>query len=381
MINVAGNVEVSSGSALALLGTIRNTGDILDESGGTIGLFGVSVKPVILEGLGKITLSAGSIIDGMIGLANVNDTISGSGIIENPALNNETGGIVDATGGGQLTINTGVSIGPASGPAAVTNAGTLRADASSELFVADGVANSGTLNANSGIVAVAGAVTGTGSAIINGTGTVEFGAASTNLVKFAAGSTGELILDESVKYSGTIAGFGLHQSIDLVDINEATATLSYAPNSPNTSGVLTINDHDGHVAHVKFDGTFVIGNFHLANDGGGGTLLTDPPVDTAAHTIADGATLEIANGASGKITFAGPAGTLQFDNPWAFSGKVAGFGGQDQIDLADVGFGAHHARLFERRRHWRGAESQRRHSQRQYRAARQLHGVDLCHGF
>jgi hypothetical protein len=104
--------------------------------------------------------------------------------------------------------------------------------------------------------------------------------------------------------------------------------------------VLTINDHDGHVAHVKLDGTFVVGDFHLANDGGGGTLLTDPPIDTAPHTIADGATLEIADGASGKITFAGAAGTLQLDNPWAFSGKVAGFGGQDQIDLVDVSFGA-----------------------------------------
>jgi hypothetical protein len=94
------------------------------------------------------------------------------------------------------------------------------------------------------------------------------------------------------------------------------------------------------VAHIKFDGTFVAGNFHLANDGGGGTLLTDPPVDTAAHTIADGATLEVADGASGKITFAGAAGTLQLDSSWAFSGKVAGFGGQDEIDLADIAFGA-----------------------------------------
>jgi hypothetical protein len=340
MINIEGNVEVSNGSTLGMARTIRNTGDILDGFGSAIELFSAgTVKPTTLEGLGTITLSSASILEGEAGLINVNDTISGSGIIENAALNNETSGVVDATGGGQLTINTGVSIGPTSGPTAVTNAGTMRADSSSELFVANGVANSGTLNANNGIVMVAGAVTGTGHAVINGTGEVEFGAASTNLVKFAAGSTGELILDESVKYSGTIAGFGLHQSIDLADINEATAALSYAPNSPNTSGVLTINDHEGHVAHLKFDGTFSLGEFHLANDGGGGALLTDPPIDTSPHTIADGATLEIDNGASGKITFAGPAGTLQLDNPWAFSGKVAGFGGEDQIDLMDVSFG------------------------------------------
>jgi hypothetical protein len=341
IITVAGNVDVSSGSILDLLGTIRNTGNILDDSGSTIDLVSEgSSTHTVLEGQGKVTLSGDAVIEGTAGLLNVNDTISGSGIVEEAGLNNETAGVVDATGGGQLIIDTGFPIGPTSGPTTVTNSGTLQADSLSELFVGDAVLNNGTLETNNGIVMVAGAVTGTGRALLNGTGDVEFGAASTNTVKFAAGSTGELILDESVKYAGTILGFGLHQSIDLADINEATATLSYAPNSPNTSGALTINDHDGHVAHLKFDGTFVAGDFHLANDGGGGTLLTDPPIDTAPHTIADGATLEIDNGASGKITFAGAVGTLQLDNPWAFSGKVAGFDGQDQINLVDVGFGA-----------------------------------------
>jgi len=233
MINVAGNVEVSGGSALALLGTIRNTGDILDESGGTIGMFtsGTS-KAVILEGLGSITLSSGSIIDGDVGLNNVSDIISGSGTIENTALNNEAGGVVAAFGGGQLVINTGIATGPTSGPTAVTNAGFLQAGFLSELFVANGLANSGTLAADSGTVVVAGTVTGTGSAVIRGPGEIEFGAASTNSVKFVTGSTGELVLDESVKYTGAIVGFGLHQSIDLADINEATATLSYAPIRP-----------------------------------------------------------------------------------------------------------------------------------------------------
>jgi hypothetical protein len=32
---------------------------------------------------------------------------------------------------------------------------------------------------------------------------------------------------------------------------------------------------------------------------------------------------------------------LQLDSPWGFSGTGAGFGGQDQIDLTDVSFGAH----------------------------------------
>jgi hypothetical protein len=62
MINVEGNVEVSSGSALGMAGTIRNNGNILDGFGSTIDLFpGGTVKPVTLEGLGSITMSSGSI--------------------------------------------------------------------------------------------------------------------------------------------------------------------------------------------------------------------------------------------------------------------------------------------------------------------------------
>jgi hypothetical protein len=118
MINVEGNVEVSSGSALGMAGTTRNNGNILDGFGSTIDLFpGGTVKPVTLEGLGSITMSSGSIIEG-VGLNNVNDIISGSGTIENAALNNEAGGDVAAFGGGQLVINTGIATGPTSGPTA-----------------------------------------------------------------------------------------------------------------------------------------------------------------------------------------------------------------------------------------------------------------------
>jgi hypothetical protein len=69
-------------------------------------------------------------------------------------------------------------------------------------------------------------------------------------------------------------------------------------------------------------------------------LVSDPPIDRAAHTIADGENLEIEAAATGKVTFAGPTGTLRLDESWGFTGKVANFRGQDSIDLADVAFGA-----------------------------------------
>jgi hypothetical protein len=38
--------------------------------------------------------------------------------------------------------------------------------------------------------------------------------------------------------------------------------------------------------------------------------------------------------------FGGNTGTLQLDDSQGFTGQIYGFGGQDQIDLGDIAFGA-----------------------------------------
>ncbi len=48
VITVAGNVDVSSGSVLGLLGTIENTGNIMDDSGSAIDLFSSRIEAAIL---------------------------------------------------------------------------------------------------------------------------------------------------------------------------------------------------------------------------------------------------------------------------------------------------------------------------------------------
>ena len=75
-------------------------------------------------------------------------------------------------------------------------------------------------------------------------------------------------------YTGTISGFGTNttQSIDLTDIQFATATESYA------NGTLTIKDGLGDVAHIKFSGTHTLASFNFQDDGQDGVLITDPPV-------------------------------------------------------------------------------------------------------
>jgi hypothetical protein len=60
-------------------------------------------------------------------------------------------------------------------------------------------------------------------------------------------------------------------TVDLTDIQFATATESYK------SGTLTVKDASGDIDQITFSGTHTLSNFHLANDGNGGTLVTDPP--------------------------------------------------------------------------------------------------------
>jgi len=38
-----------------------------------------------------------------------------------------------------------------------------------------------------------------------------------------------------------------------------------------------------HTARLVMLGNYVAANFHLANDGTGGTLVFDPPVDSGGH--------------------------------------------------------------------------------------------------
>jgi hypothetical protein len=99
-------------------------------------------------------------------------------------------------------------------------------------------------------------------------------------IGFASDGGGVLRLDASQSFNATISGFGILGGIDLADVayNSATTTLGFS----NLSGTLTVNDGT-HVATLSLLGQYVTGQFHMANDGTGGTLVTDPPVDSAGH--------------------------------------------------------------------------------------------------
>jgi len=298
-------------STLALEGTINNTVSItleLPDSDLAIDAAGAT-----LEGNGAISLDNNDcfIISNAASakLTNVNNTISGSGLIGDSGSNTMTltnKGIIDGTlvagGTGPLIIDTGSN--------AVINSGTLEA-ALGELYIASSVTNSGKLIAESGgDLVAAGSVTG-GSATIEGTGTVEFGAASNVGTSFAAGSTGRLILDDGAQYTGTISGFGANttQSIDLPNVQFATLSETYS------GGTLTVKDTSGDIAKIKFSGSYKLTDFSFTNDGGGGTLITDPPVasKTSGVNIALLGNYIASSLAGGSV---GQGGSLPTD-PWA----------------------------------------------------------------
>jgi hypothetical protein len=62
--------------------------------------------------------------------------------------------------------------------------------------------------------------------------------------------------------------------IDLKDVVFTSATESYSV----TTGILTVGDTKGHVAHVSLVGDYTNSTFTLFSDGNGGTLVVDPPV-------------------------------------------------------------------------------------------------------
>src|SRR5205823_11672614 len=110
-------------------------------------------------------------------------------------------GTIVATGSHPLVIDTGTNI--------VTNIGMLEATGSGGLIVNSDVANSGQIWAYGGNITINGALSGSGSAMINGVATLEFGAASSNDVTFAANAAGTLTLDHSLTQPLSAVIYGL----------------------------------------------------------------------------------------------------------------------------------------------------------------------------
>ena len=168
------------------------------------------------------------------------------------------------------------------------NAGTLEAAGSGGLIVNGDISNAGLIWAHGGNVSIGGAVTGSGSALIDGGATLEFATASSVNVTFGEDHFGTLALDAPAAYSGQISGFYGEgsQGADVIDLKgisfDSGTSWIYEDNAgANTGGTLSIHEASNGSAttidNITFaNGDYTTASFLLASDGHGGTAIVEP---------------------------------------------------------------------------------------------------------
>jgi hypothetical protein len=320
VIDNAGSIVIGDGATLPLSGMVNNTGIIALNSTGDETDLQLIQHGITLQGGGQVILSDSSqnVISGTdpsVTLTNIDNTISGAGHLGNGQLTLINDGTIVATGTHALVIDTGANL--------ITNSGTLQSTGTGGLVIYSDVSNSGLLWADGGNLTVHGNVSGSGSAIIDGSAVLEFTGVDSSSVIFHS-ATGELILDHSAGFTGTISGFtgdgtlaGSDQ-IDLRDIN-----FSSLEQSSYADGVLTVSD-GVHTAHLAFDGSYQLANFKYADDGQAGTIVYDPPVPDASTADAEAGTAgaadsfafkpDLAHDMASELKTLGDAG--QIDHPF-----------------------------------------------------------------
>ncbi len=85
-----------------------------------------------------------------------------------------------------------------------------------------------------------------------------------------AGSTGVLQLDNSINFTGTVAGMTGQDTLDLRDINIASAKAAYSGGS--SGGTLTVTD-GAHTANIALLGNYMASVFPISSDGHGGSAI------------------------------------------------------------------------------------------------------------
>jgi hypothetical protein len=300
------SLTVADTATLTILGSVVNSGTI-SLAGKTAATTLLVKAGATLGGGGSVNLGA-SAFNTVTGssltatLTNVNDTISGGGLLGagKLVLVNQAAGLIEQTGAVALTIDTGTKT--------ITNAGTIEAAGAGGATIAGAVANTGFLEAIKGNLTVNGAVTGTGSAVINA-GTLMFASTFNEAVTFS-GSTGQLVLTNSQAYTATITGLSKTggSSLDLRDIgfvSAGEATFS----GTKTGGVLTVTD-GMHTARIVLAGNYVGSTWIASGDGHNGVVIIDPPAAAPSAQAFAAAMAGIGAGAGSTTLPSAPPVTL-----------------------------------------------------------------------
>jgi autotransporter passenger strand-loop-strand repeat protein len=136
-----------------------------------------------------------------------------------------------------------------------------------------------------GYAGVAAGGTASGTVLSGGYFEVASGAVVTGSGAVTFSSGGILRLDDSIHFGGLVASFSVPDAMELADIpfvssggsGATTVTWTQLTSGASASGSLLVIG-GGYSATLTLLGQYVQGNFNLHNDGGGATLITDPPV-------------------------------------------------------------------------------------------------------
>jgi hypothetical protein len=267
-----GSLNVTDNAILEAAGALRNAGVIRLKGSAQATTF--LAIDTVLSGGGELKLgnSLQNLIEGGTAsqsLTNVDNTISGSGLLGNGrmVLINQAAGTIDGLGSVGLIIDTGSQV--------VRNAGLIEAGAGGSVTIDSAVNNTGVIEANGGTMTINAAVTGAGKMLVNG-GTLDLALASVGAAVGFAGTSGVLKLEQSQTFHGSVAGLSKSAagSLDLADIEFTGAGEAKFVEFPaKTAGMLTVTDGT-RTAKIKLLGDYSGIAFTAKSDNHGGTIVT-----------------------------------------------------------------------------------------------------------
>ncbi|MEQ6289382.1 beta strand repeat-containing protein, partial [Vogesella sp. GCM10023246] len=315
-IHNAGVMAIADGAILPLGGVMDNSGRI--ELGAAAGdaRLEVLVESLTLQGGGQVVLSddAHNIVFGGAAnatLINMDNTISGAGQLGGGQMTLVNHASIIADGSNALLLDTGSN--------SIVNSGQLQASGSGGMVVASSLENSGNLWANDSSLQLQQEVSGQGSALISGAGSIDFAAAADSDVSFADGGNGSLLLGDAANFSGRIIGLESGDHLDLTGLAyQDGLRLDYVGNASGTGGLLTISNGSDS-SSLMLIGHYQAGDFQLGSDAAGHTVVNTSQADSGTvigtagnDTLSGGDGNDILLGGAGHNTLSGGAGSDTF---------------------------------------------------------------------
>jgi len=284
----SGAFNVAANSTAIFEGTWQNSGAV-NLNGSAAGAAQIEIEAgnnwTLLDA-GTVTLNGfnDSIISQGAGteLRNRGNTIQGAGTIgdTNMTIENDYGSTINAMVEGSsktLTLDA-TAYDPSTQTTFINNGGTVEASSGATLDIDSAMYNSQYLIANAGsTVDAQDAVFGPGLSIIRGNGSMEFGAEADNDVRYAQGSGGQLILDDSAQFFGNIYQMTVGDSVDLRDFaftNPSAMKVGGDSGFGTLDGALQITNGTSLSSNLYLEGNYQSAAWTFKSDAHGGTTIT-----------------------------------------------------------------------------------------------------------